>query len=81
MYACLDAMPSKINALKLQINFRKKVLGKTHADKSYFLIFSQPIGRSTRSEFLGGGSSPQELSPDQLREDPELLMGRAPIRL
>lgn len=78
----MSSKKAKINALKLQINFRKKVLGQTHADKAIFQFSHnrKPLSVDELTQNLGvlfsGGSFPQELSPDQLEQDPELLIYR-----
>lgn len=85
MQDCLDGMSTKkakIDALKVQINFRRKVLGQTHADKAIFQFSHnrKPLSVDQLAQNLSvlfcGGSCPQELSPDQLVKDPELLIYR-----
>ena len=85
MNNCLERMSSKkakVDALKLQINFRKKVLGQVHADKSVFQFSSnlKPLSVDQLAQNLSllfsAGSSPHELCLDNLRKDPELLLYR-----
>ena len=85
MHTSLKNMSSKkekINALKLQINFRKKVLGQVHTDKTVFQFSANRRQLSVEqlaqnlSLLFSTGSSPQKLCLDNLQRDPELLIYR-----
>lgn len=72
----------KIDALKLQINFRRKVLGQVHADKTIFQFSHnrKPLSIEELSLNLSllfaSGISSNGLSLEQLKRDPELLIYR-----
>ena len=72
----------KENALKLQINFRKKVLKQNHNDKSVFQfshnrkVFSVNQLKQNLLQLLPLESSPQYLSAEEIFADPDLLIYR-----
>lgn len=80
---CVDQLrtkKAKVDALKVQINFRKKVLNQCHEDK---LVFQFSHNRQALSvdqltqnliKLLPGGDQPCEFSVDQICRDPELLL-------
>ena len=77
----LKKLSSKIDALKLQINFRKKVLGQTHPDKSIFQFSVnhkphcvQQLFKNLLTLLAATGSSVELLSVQSVENDPELLI-------
>ena len=78
----ISSKKEKVDALKLQINFRRKVLGQVHADKSIFQFSHnrKPLSTEELSQNLSllfsSGIASNGLSLEQLKRDPELLIYR-----
>ncbi len=79
-YKNYNLKKAKIDALKLQINFRMKVLGQTHPDKT---VFQFSVNHKQLSVdqlvknlviLVSSGSCIPELSAKKLHADPELLI-------
>ena len=80
---CLDQLntkKAKLGALKLQINFRKKVLNQSHDDKQVFQFSHDRRALSVEQlaqnliKLLPSSEQQCEFSVDQICADPELLL-------
>ena len=72
---------AKIKALKLQINFRRKVLGQSHPDKSVFLFSHNRKQHSVDQlkknlyQLLAVGEENPIISIEDVVQQPKLLVG------
>ena len=78
----ISSKKEKVSTLKLQINFRRKVLNQVHADKSVFQFSHSrkplPVDKLAQnlSLLFSSGATPPGLSLDQIRKDPDRLLYR-----